>query len=113
MKTPEELQGDALLAWHQYIAELAELGPVTKLDRAALITLCRATAMKEDAAANVEKTGTVIKLPNGYPGPSPYLKVFFESAKLEKSLLIEMGLTRASRSKVKKPQEQAATDLDF
>jgi P27 family predicted phage terminase small subunit len=109
---PEELSGAALLAWHAYVDELAEISPVDRLDRAALTSLAQATALKNEAAANIEKTGAVIKLPNGYPGPTPFLKVFFEAAKLEKALLIQFGLTRTSRAKVK-PAVKEESELTF
>jgi phage terminase small subunit len=44
---PAELTGGALTAWGTYTAELDKPGMLNTADHAALITLCRATAMKE------------------------------------------------------------------
>ena len=114
-KVPAELTGGAIVAWKHYTTELMALDQLHTSDRAALITLCRATALKELAAASIDADGSVITLPNNYPGPNPYLKVFFEAAKLERALQIEFGLTCRSRKKIK-PQETAPasdTELPF
>src|SRR5579862_4694353 len=98
---PEELTGDALLFWSQYLTDFKKLGKFQQSDRAGLVALCQASALRVDAARNLEKTGSIIALPNGYPGPSPYLKVLMESLKIEKGLLQEFRATPAARARVK------------
>jgi phage terminase small subunit len=105
MKIPTELTDTEKQIWTQYAQDLDS---VDKFDRAALVTLCRASALVRLASAELAKTGSVIILPNGYDAPSPYVKIFFEAAKLEKTLLVEMGLTRLSKRKAQ-PKEPPTT----
>lgn len=99
-EVPETLDGEALLEWHRLTEELRVAGMLARCDRPALMTYCHAWAQMVDAQRNIAKTGTVIKLPNGYPGPTPYLKVFNESAKLCTRLLSEFGATPQARRRI-------------
>lgn len=99
--TPEELTGDALLAWHSFTADMDGMNVITHADRAALVILCEAWAEYQDAERHIGQNGTVIKLPNGYPGPNPYCKVRNDSRAIVLRLLAEFGLTPSSRSRIR------------
>lgn len=112
---PEEIDGEALLEWHRVTAEAEEAQTLQHCDRAALVVYCQTWAMMADAAANLKKTGTIVKLPNGYPAASPFMKVYQDSAKLCAKLLTEFGLTPRSRGAFKynnKTKADAATADD-
>lgn len=107
---PEELAGDALLAWNEFCADAADY--ITPADRAAMILLCNAWAEMKEAARQIEAKGTVIKLPNGYPGPNPYCKVRNEARACVMKLITELGLTPNSRSRIKANGAAADDDDD-
>ena len=54
-------------------AELAKLNLITHLDRGALATYCGAYAFWAEAMEQIQKYGTMVKSPTGYPIQSPYL----------------------------------------
>jgi P27 family predicted phage terminase small subunit len=112
IETPEELSGNALLAWHAFAAELGEVLPE---DRAALIVLSLAWAEMQDAERHIQANGTIIKQPNGWPGPNPFCKVRKEARSVVTKLLNEMGLTRIAKSKMKPKttDDEQTTDISF
>jgi len=55
--------------------ELGKLRILKHLDRAALATYCGAYALWVEAMEQLQKYGTMIKPPSGYPQQSPYLAV--------------------------------------
>src|SRR5437660_101190 len=72
---PPELGPVARAEWHRLAAELASLRLLTHLDRAALAAYCGAYALWAEATAAIQKFGTMIKAPSGYPVQSPYLAI--------------------------------------
>lgn len=109
---PEALEGEALLEWQRIVAELEPARVLTKADRAALVVYCLTWAQMQDAAANIAKTGSIIKLPNGYPGPTPYLKVYHTCARLCTRLLAEFGATPSGRARIPGPAGGGNADDD-
>jgi len=111
---PEELSGDALLAWHSFIEDTQDMNVITHADRGALIVLCETWAEMQQAARHIAKNGTVIKLPNNYPGPNPYVKIRNEARATVLKLLTEFGLTPSSRSRIRLAPTQAdSVDDEF
>jgi P27 family predicted phage terminase small subunit len=112
---PEVLEGEALLEWHRVIAEIEPTRVLSKADRAALTLYCQTWAIAQDAARNIQATGTIIKLPNGYPGATPYLKVYNEATRICMRLLAEFGLTPSARARIPagKADKDANGELDF
>jgi phage terminase small subunit len=53
--------------WQRSAKELGELGLLTRLDRGLLATYCQARALWVEAVSSIERYGTMIKSPNGYP----------------------------------------------
>lgn len=109
-KPPQELAGTAAEAWKQFAEQLGEVDPE---DQAALIVLSLAWAEMGEAQHHIEANGTIIKLPNGYPGPNPYCKVRKEARTVVLKLLNEFGLTPLGRSKIEgtKPEENKPVAL--
>jgi len=109
-RAPDELSGDALLAWERFAADME----VEQIDRSALMLLSQSWAEMMQAEKHIEQNGTVIKLPNGYPGPNPFCKTRNEARAVVLKLLREFGMTPASRAKmIAMETEEAEAELDF
>jgi P27 family predicted phage terminase small subunit len=109
---PAELTGEARLEWDRIVEELAAAGRLDRTDRAIVSTYCLAWAAHQAAALQVARHGSVIKWPNGLPGPSPFYKVQKETATLLRGLLADLGLTPAARGLDRKKNDDAGA-LDF
>jgi len=97
---PAELSQGAKDEWNRIIVELVQLGLMTTLDRAALATYCQAYALYSDAIQAIQKFGTLVKSPNGYPQVSPYLAIANKQAEIMIRIASEFGFTPASRSRI-------------
>jgi P27 family predicted phage terminase small subunit len=102
---PAELSLVARAEWDRLAPELGELGLLTNLDRAALAAYCGAYALWAEAMAAVQKYGTMVKAPSGYPMQSPYIGLANRQAELMIRLSAEFGFTPASRSRISTPPE--------
>src|ERR1700741_3075093 len=100
---PPELSPLARLEWERLSAELAKLNLITHLDRGALATYCGAYALWAEAMEQIQKYGTIVKSPTGYPIQSPYLAIANRQAELMMRVASEFGFTRASRSRISAP----------
>ena len=110
-KHPDELTGPAADAWLLFLSEIgSEWNPK---DRAALTVLCSAWAEMWEAEKHVGEHGLIVKLPNSYPAPSPYLKVRDAARATVVSLLKEFALTPNSRSRIKLPSDKKDEDDDL
>ena len=72
---PACLGDEARKEWQRLAKELAELGLLTGLDRGLLAAYCQAHALWVEAVSSIERYGTMVKSPNGYPMQSPYVAV--------------------------------------
>jgi P27 family predicted phage terminase small subunit len=86
--------------------ELSKLRTLTQLDRAALASYCGAYALWAEATEAIQKYGTMVKSPSGYPIQSPYVAIANRQAELMMRIASEFGLTPASRSRISAPHEQ-------
>jgi P27 family predicted phage terminase small subunit len=110
---PEDLDGEALLEWERIVAELEARGTLDKADRALLTLYAQTWGQWHEAMRGVTKYGAVIRYPNKTTGPSPFYKVAKETAVILRGLLNDMGLTPASRAKLKAGEPAAPGDLEF
>lgn len=106
---PDELSGGALLAWDRFISDI----DLEQIDRTAMTLLCQSWAEMMDAERHIETNGTVIKLPNGYPGPNPFCKTRNEARAVVLKLLREFGMTPMSRAKIGAAIEADEAELEF
>lgn len=97
---PPELGPVARKEWHRLAAELAKLRILTQLDRAALAAYCGAYALWAEATENIQKFGTMVKSPTGYPIQSPYVSIANRQAEIMMRIASEFGFTPASRSRI-------------
>jgi P27 family predicted phage terminase small subunit len=90
--------------WDRLSKELVTLRLLTNLDRAALAAYCGAYALWVEAMDAIQKYGTMVKSPSGYPMQSPYVSVANRQAELMMRFAAEFGFTPASRSRIKNRQ---------
>jgi P27 family predicted phage terminase small subunit len=100
---PVELGPVARREWDRMAAELASLRILTQLDRAALAAYCGAYAMWAEATEAIQKFGTMVKSPTGYPVQSPYVSIANRQAEIMMRIASEFGFTPASRSRISVP----------
>jgi P27 family predicted phage terminase small subunit len=82
---------------------LSKLNLITNLDRGALATYCGAYGMWAEAMEQIQKYGTMIKSPTGFPIQSPYLSIANRQAEIMMRIASEFGFTPASRSRISAP----------
>src|ERR1700710_2404860 len=103
---PAELGPVARKEWDRMIAELGPLRLLTNLDRAALAAYCGAYAMWAEATEAIQKFGSMVKSPSGYPVQSPYVSIANRQTEIMMRIASEFGLTPASRSRISMPPDQ-------
>jgi P27 family predicted phage terminase small subunit len=110
---PPELGDVAKREWDRLVGELATLRIITNLDRAALAAYCNAYGLWADSIESIQKYGTMVKSPNGYPVQSPYIAIANRQAEIMLRIASEFGFTPASRSRIAAPSpaERSLFDL--
>ncbi|EGP09594.1 phage terminase small subunit [Bradyrhizobiaceae bacterium SG-6C] len=83
------------------------------MDRAALATYCGAYALWAEATEAIQKFGTMVKSPSGYPMQSPYIAIANRQAEIMMRIASEFGFTPASRSRISTPQLNEPTLFDL
>jgi P27 family predicted phage terminase small subunit len=101
---PPELGAVAKREWDRLVGELGKLRILTNLDRAALAAYCGAYALWAEATEQIEKYGSMVKSPSGYPQQSPYLAIANRQTEIMMRIASEFGFTPASRSRISSPQ---------
>ena len=109
---PEELPEAAKREWRRVAAELHTLGLLTRLDRAALAGYCEAWAQWLDAVAAVQRSGTIVKAPSGYPIQNPHLAIANAAFARLRAMLVEFGMSPAARSRVAATPQGGGDDQD-
>ena len=102
---PPELSPGAHREWARLTGELSKLNLITNLDRGALATYCGAYAMWAEAMEQIQKYGTMVKSPSGFPIQSPYLAIANRQAEIMMRIASEFGFTPASRSRISAPPQ--------
>jgi P27 family predicted phage terminase small subunit len=109
---PKHLPKEAKKEWRRVAKELKSCGLLTAVDRAALTGYCESWARYVDASENLQKFGSVVKSPNGYPILNPYVSICNAAMKEMRAFLTEFGMTPASRSKISVKQGGKADEWD-
>ena len=110
---PPELGDVARREWDRLAGELVTLRLITNLDRAALAAYCGAYALWAEATQAIQKFGTMIKSPSGYPVQSPYVAVANRQAEIMMRIAGEFGFTPASRSRISTPSNTQPSLFDI
>lgn len=100
---PPELSETAQREWQRLVGELSKLNLLTHLDRAALAAYCNAYAMWVEAIEAIQKYGSMVKSPSGFPIQSPYVAIANRQAELMLRISAEFGFTPASRGRIAAP----------
>jgi P27 family predicted phage terminase small subunit len=109
---PTQLGPLARLEWDRLVGELSTLKLLTNLDRAALAAYCGAYALWAEAMEAIQKYGTMVKSPSGYPIQSPYVAIANRQAEIMMRIASEFGFTPASRSRISTPSVTEPTLFD-
>ncbi|MBI1348028.1 phage terminase small subunit P27 family [bacterium] len=97
---PDHLDDFARQEWESVTEQLDQMGLLSSADATALELYCSAYARYRHAEEMVKKYGEVIVSPvNKYPMVSPYSTVLNKNLETCRRLLLEFGLTPASRSR--------------
>jgi P27 family predicted phage terminase small subunit len=113
-KCPAHLDKNAKAEWRRISRELAAVGLLSAVDRAALAAYCAAWSRWISAEEGIQKHGTVIKSPkSGYPIQNPYVSISNTALDLMRKFLIEFGLTPASRSRISLDLGTGTTEDSF
>lgn len=109
---PPELGPVAKREWDRLVGELGKLRILTNLDRAALGAYCGAYALWAEATEQIEKYGSMVKSPSGYPQQSPYLAIANRQTEIMMRIASEFGFTPASRSRISTVAKTVPTLFD-
>lgn len=109
---PPELEGEALDEWHRVTPELGRLGLLSNIDRGQLALYCTSWAIAWEAARQLREADIVIDGTKG-DRKHPAWQIYREASADASAKAKELGLTYASRSRMKAPDlEDAAAELD-
>jgi P27 family predicted phage terminase small subunit len=98
---PESLDAVALAEWQRVTPILAEVGLITKLDRAVIATYCTAWSRWVECERMLAFTGFIVKSPKGVPMFSPYLTGSYKAMDYLCRLAGEIGLSGSARSRIR------------
>jgi P27 family predicted phage terminase small subunit len=98
---PACLGEEASKEWKRLARELGDLGLLTRIDRGMLAAYCQAHALWVEAVSSIERYGTMVKSPNGYPMQSPYVAVVNKQVEIMVRIAAEFGMTPSSRTRIR------------
>jgi P27 family predicted phage terminase small subunit len=98
---PACLGEEARKEWQRLARELADLGLLTGIDRGLLAAYCQAHALWVEAVSSIERYGTMVKSPNGYPMQSPYVAVANKQVDIMVRIAAEFGMSPSSRTRIR------------
>lgn len=113
-KPPRHLSAVAKKEWKRITPLLFDMKVLAEIDTVALAAYCNAFARWREAEDKVAEEGMIVKAPSGYPIQSPYLAIANKALEQMHKLLIEFGMTPASRTKVKSdtPSQSGAKSVE-
>jgi P27 family predicted phage terminase small subunit len=104
--TPKEVQ------WRRLTRELAAMGLLTSADADALALYCDTYVRWAEAVRALEREGMIVLTEKGFPVQSPYLGIVNTCTTKMQRLLIEFGMTPASRSRIQVVGEGEEDEFD-
>lgn len=107
---PRHLNGPARTEWKRISVELARMGLVTQLDRAALAAYCVAWGRWLQAENRLKRQGAVVKTVNGNEIQNPYLAIANRAMAQMKEFLLEFGMTPSARTRVTSAKAEDTAD---
>ena len=98
---PGCLGDEARKEWQRLARELGQLGLLTGLDRGLLAAYCQAHALWVEAVSSLERYGTMVKSPHGYPMQSPFVAGVNRQVDIMVPIAAEPGMTPSSRTRIR------------
>ena len=77
-----------------------------------LAAYCQAHALWVEAVSSIERYGTMIKSPNGYPMQSPYVAVANKQVEIMVRIASEFGMTPSSRTRIRVGEQTPADPFE-
>lgn len=111
-KLPSHLGAVAQGEWKRLTRELRAMNLLASADADALAMYCQLYERWVDASKQLTDKGMVVETENGFPVLSPYLSIANQCIKQMLRILIEFGMTPASRSRIQLPEGQAHDPLE-
>lgn len=99
-KMPETLSAEARAEWSRIAPKLEACGVLTNIDGQALAMYCETWARWMQSGEHLRRHGLLIETPTGRTAQSPMLVIHNTAARQLRELLVEFGMTPASRSRV-------------
>lgn len=106
IKPPPTLSTAAQSHWKRLAPELQAAGTLSQKTSGILAALCVAYARWEDAEKQLDAKGPIVKSPNGFPVPNPYLPVSQKAVQQIRQLSEVLGLTPKSTKPASSKSEQ-------
>jgi len=100
IECPPELGPLARQEWDRVVGHLAATGVLSHFDRGPLAIYCAAYCHWIEATEAIQKYGTMMKSPSGYPVQSPYVAIANRQAEIMMRIASEFGFTPASRGRL-------------
>jgi P27 family predicted phage terminase small subunit len=97
---PSQLDGPAKTEWRRLAQELADLGILTRIDRAVLAAYCVAWSRWARAQRKLSKQGELLKSEGGAEYQNPWLSIANRAMEQCVKIASELGMTPTSRSRV-------------
>jgi P27 family predicted phage terminase small subunit len=107
---PECLDDIGAAEWDRVVPELARLGLLTLVDRAALACYCCAWADLVHARKTLGEEGQTFQTDKGYVVPHPCVSIAAAAATRIKAFCAEFGLTPSARARMTLPDGPKPAD---
>ena len=99
-KMPDHLSAEAAAEWNRVTGELATLGLLANIDRAALAAYCQAYGRWVEAEAAIRRIGLLAKTTSGNVIQNPLVGIANRAMELMYRFMTEFGMTPSSRSRL-------------
>jgi P27 family predicted phage terminase small subunit len=110
-KPPTFLMPAAKKHWKIEGEKLLAVGLLTEIDLDAFAAYCNAYAGWVDAQRQLKMTGMLVRSPNGYPMPSPWINISEKALDRLLRYQKEFGLTPSARSRVEVDKDEGGGDV--
>jgi P27 family predicted phage terminase small subunit len=113
---PKDLDGEARAEWKRIVPLLMAMGIIGQVDRAALVELCQAWSIGQQARAVLRKKGLTMKMMTKgggmYEMQRPEVAIAHKFMGLHKTLCSEFGLTASARARMSIAGAKSKDDFD-
>lgn len=106
------LNPTATAIWFDLAPKVRAMRVLTDADLDALANLCIAQSMVRDCTAAIARDGMTVQSPRSAPMPHPAIRVQREYLMIAKSLMVEFGLTPASRGRLSVEPQKTPEQLE-